>query len=461
MALVSNVGLGSGLDISNLVKQLVDAERAAPSAALNRREARTKAQISAVGQVTSAFSSLKSAVDRLRTGSAFEARKVESRDTERLTASVRAGQTPALGSYQIEIESLASAQKLQSDPLAVPTAATELGTGTLRYSVNGASFDVVVTEANNDIYALASSINAAAGGKVQAAVVRGDDGFRLSLTSGSLGSAGEISVVQTAGGTSLAAFTFDADTPLPGSMSETTAASDAVFYVDGAKRTASTNVVADAVNGIELTLKKAEVGQNFQLVVSEDRSGAQAAVQGFVTAYNGALGALKTVSAYNPEQNTAAALNGDAFVRSAMTQLRSFIGDAFRAATQEGINLGIDTQIDGSLVLDAGKFNTALNANPDAVKRLYSGDNAVLTRGFSGYLTSLIGEEGTLVLRKEGLDGQLKTVTRDREKLDRRMVAAEDRYRKQFVALDGLLGRLNNTSQYLSQQLAGLANSGG
>ena len=461
MALVSNVGLGSGLDISSLVKQLVDAERAAPSAALNRREARTKAQISAVGQVTSAFSSLKTAVDRLRSGSAFEARKVESRDTERLTASVRAGQTPALGTYQFEIESLASAQKLQSNPLAVPTAATELGTGTLRYTVNGASFDVVVTAANNDIYALASSINTAAAGKVQAAVVRGDDGFRLSLTSGSLGTAGAISVTQTAGGSSLAAFTFAAGPPLPGAMSETTAASNAVFYVDGVKRTASSNVVTDAVNGIELTLRKAEVGQTFQLLVSEDRSGAQAAVQGFITAYNGALGALKTVSAYNPEQNTAAALNGDAFVRSATAQLRSVIGDAFRAAAQEGVNLGIDTQIDGSLVLDAVKFNAALNANPDAVKRLYSGDDAVLTSNLSGYLDSLIGEEGTLILRKQGLDGQLTAVTRDREKLDRRMVAAEERFRKQFVALDGLLGRLNNTSQYLSQQLAGLANAGG
>jgi flagellar hook-associated protein 2 len=455
MALITNVGLGSGLDISNLVKQLVDAERAAPSAALNRREARTKAQISAIGQLNSAFSTLKTAVDKLKAGTPFEARRVESRDTERLAASIRAGQTPALGSYQMEIESLASAQKLQSDPLAVPAADTVLGTGTLRFAVNGSQFDVVVSDSNNDIYALASSINTAAAGKVQAAVVRGDTGFRLSLTSGSLGEAGEITVTQTAGGASLAAFT-------SAELDETTAATDAVFFIDGTRRTASSNVISDAINGLELNLKKAEVGQSFQLVVSEDRSGAQKAVQDFVNAYNGAIGALKTVSAYNPEQNTAAALNGDAFVRSASAQLRSFIGDAFRAAASEGVELGIDTQVDGSLVLDAAKFNAALAADPDAVKALYSGEGGVVPNRFAGYLETLLGEEGTLVLRKEGLDGQLKVVTRDREALDRRMLAFEERYRKQFVALDGLLGRLNNTSQYLSQQLAGLAaNSGG
>ena len=64
MALVSTVGLGSGLDITSLVRQLVDAERAAPSAALNRREARTKSEISALGQVSSAFSQLQTALNR-------------------------------------------------------------------------------------------------------------------------------------------------------------------------------------------------------------------------------------------------------------------------------------------------------------------------------------------------------------------------------------------------------------
>ena len=454
MALITNVGLGSGLDISNLVKQLVDAERAGPAAVLNRREARAKAQISAVGQLSSAFSTLKSAVDRLRSGSAFDARKVDSGNTERLGATLRAGQTPALGNFQIEIESLAVAQKLQSDPLAVPAADTALGTGTLQFSVNGASFDVVVSESNNDIYALASSINSAAGGKVQAAVVRGDDGFRLSFTSGTLGSDGEIAVTQTVGGASLAAFT-------SAGLAETTAATDAVFYVDGVKRTASSNTITDAINGIELSLKQAEVGESITLTISEDRSGAQAAVQGLVNAYNGAIGALKTVSAYNPEQNTAAALNGDAFVRGASAQLRNVIGEALGAAAAAGVDLGIDTQVDGSLVFDAAAFNASLAANPDAIKTLYSGDTPALTRGLGSFLDASIGESGLLVQRRSNLDQNLQRVSRDREALDRRLVAFEERYRKQFVALDGLLGRLNNTSQYLAQQLGALANSGG
>lgn len=459
MALITNVGLGSGLDISSLVKQLVDAERAGPSQSLNRRGARTKAQISAIGQVTSSLSALRGAVDKLRAGTPFEARKIESANTERLTATLRPGQTPALGSYQIEVESLATAQKLQSNPTAVTEASTALGTGTLAFSVGSSSFEVVVSEANNDIYALAASINQAAAGKLQAAVVRGDDGFSLSLTSGRLGSDGEITITQSAGGSSLAAFTFDAEAPAPGAMSEAVAAGDAVFFVDGVRRTASSNVVSDAINGLELTLRKAEAGQTFTLTVSEDRSGAQKAVQDFVNAYNTALGTLRQVSAYNPDNNTAQALNGDAFVRSASNQLRNFIGDAFRAAAAEGVNLGIDTTVDGSLEFNAATFNASLAANPNALKALYSGEQAVVTGGLRGYLDSVIGADGVLSQRSTALQRALDGVTRDREVLDRRMLAVEERYRRQFIALDGLIAQLNSTSQYLAQQLSGLANS--
>ncbi|MBD8524746.1 flagellar filament capping protein FliD [Pseudomarimonas arenosa] len=460
MGLISNVGLGSGLDISSLVQQLVDSERAGPSAALNRREARTKAQISAVAQVKSAFSQLQTAVNKLRDGAAFDARKVSSSDSDRLSASIKVGSTPALGRYTIEVESLASAQKLQSDPAAISSATDALPTGTLSFTLDGSQFDVVIA-ADTDIYEAAQAINQAAGGKLQASVIRGDDGFSLSLTSGVTGSAGEITISQTAGGSSLQAFTFDPNSPQAGAMDETAPASDAVLYVDGVKRTASSNSLSDVISGLDLTLKKAELGHSFTLTVAEDTSGARAAVEGFVNAYNTALKVLAQVSAYDENNNTAQALNGDAFVRNATAQLRNVLSDAFRAAASEGVKLGIDTGVDGSLSFKSADFLQGLEASPNAYRRLFAGEEAALTRGLSSYLDSVLGNNGTLIQRSESLDRALKNVTADRSALDRRLVGIEERYRKQFVALDGLLAKLNNTSQYLAQQLAGLGGSQG
>lgn len=459
MGVVSNVGLGSGLDITSLVTQLVDAERGPAQAALNRREAKTKAQISAVGQVKSAFAQLQTAMAKLKTGAAFEGRSVTSADTDKFSARITAGQKPAISSYQVEIESLAQSQKLSSAPTAAAEASTELGTGTLKFTVGDATFDVVVTDDNNHIYGLASAINAAGASKgVQASVVRGDAGYSLSLSATRSGEDGAIEVAQTAGGTSLTAFTFDADTPITGGMTEATEAKDAVFFVDGIRRTSSSNVVTDAINGVELTLKEAETGVSTRLTVGEDSSGASAAVQGFVTAYNGVLSTLAAVSAYDPNAKTAQALNGDAFVRAAGAQLRGFIGGAIAAAASSGVNLGFDTEVDGKLKFEAAEFSNALAANPIAIKSLFSGEDAVLTRDLNVYVNGLLdADDGQLTQRSSSLDSTLKLVTSDRDKLERRLVGIEERYRKQFIALDSLLGKLNSTSQYLGQQLAGLS----
>ena len=459
MGLVSNVGLGSGIDISTLVKQLVDSERAGPSAALNRREARTKAQISALGQVRSAFDQLRTAVTKLRNGTAFDGRSVGT-DNERMSASIKTAATPAFGNYQIEITSLATAQKLQSQPSAVAAADTPLSAGTLSLSAGGKTTTVEVAEGDT-IYQLASAINAAAGGTVQAAVIRGDDGYSLSLTAGKTGSDGRISVAQTAGDDTLAAFTYDPDAPDPSGLQETTAAADAEFFVDGVRRTSSSNNVGDAIEGLDLVLKQAEVGKTFQLKVSGDTSGARQAVEGFVSTYNTALDVLAKVSSADLDAKTAEALNGDAFVRSATAQLRQFVGDAIGAAAKAGIKPGIDTQINGKLTFKSVDFQATLQSNPDALKSLFAGENAVLTRDLSPYLDGLIGKDGVLIRRTSNLNDALKRVEQDRSALDRRMFSIEERYRKQFIALDGLLGQLNQTSQYLGQQLASLPKPGG
>ncbi|MBD8524750.1 flagellar filament capping protein FliD [Pseudomarimonas arenosa] len=457
MALISNIGLGSGLDITSLVNQLVAAERAGPDLILNRREARANAQISAIGKVKSAFASLQTAVDKLRTGNVFEARKASSDATDRIGVSISAGQSPALGSFDLEVESLAAAQKLQSDPTLVTDGEAALATGTLSFSVDGDSFDVVVG-ADTTIYDLASSINQSSGGKVQAAVVNGDDGFSLSLTSGITGSAGEISISQTVG-TGLEAFTFDPNSPQPGTLSESTPASDAVFYIDGVKRTSSSNSINDAISGLDLTLKQAELGVTVKLTVSEDSSSASGAVQGFVTAYNNVLKTLDDVSAYDPEANTAQALNGDIFVRSARSQLRSYIGGALNAANEAGVNLAINTQVDGTLTFNATTFSQNLAANPSAVKSLYSGEDAALTQNLSSYLGDVLANDGVLTQRNDALTRSLDLVAKDRETLERRLESIEERYRKQFIALDSLVAQLNSTSQFLAQQLQGLASS--
>lgn len=446
MGIVSNVGLGSGLNINDMVTQLVASERAGPSLIINRKESRAKAQISALGTLSSAFAQLQTALNGLKSATLFSNRTLTSSDSTRLT--VRAtGTTPAaLGSTNIEVETLATAQKLHS--VAVADANAPIGTGTLSITADGRTFEVTVDSSNDSLRGLASAINTAAAGKgVQASIVHGDAGYSLVLSAVKTGTAGSVSVSQV-GGSNLAAYTSAELTEV--------AATDAVFYIDDVKRTSSSNIVSDAIDGLELTLVKAEVGQKVSVNVVQDSSAARRAVEAFVSAYNGVVGAIATTTAYDPETRVGAALNGDSMIRGASQQLRTQMGAALTELAKSGIDLGLDTQLDGKLKFDIAKFNAAYAADPGAVQALFAKESGAIFSRLNPAVERLAAAGGSLARRTDQLKAIVTQTTEQREALDRRMSVIEERYRARFIALDSLLGKLNNTSSYLSQQLSNL-----
>ncbi len=69
-------GIGSGLNISDIVNQLVAADRKPADNALNLQQSKAKMQLSSIGTVTSAFDKLKTALTALKATTAFDTRTV-------------------------------------------------------------------------------------------------------------------------------------------------------------------------------------------------------------------------------------------------------------------------------------------------------------------------------------------------------------------------------------------------
>ena len=121
-------GIGSGLDISTMVSQLVAADRAPQDARLNKLEASAKFKLSALGNISSAFSTLKGRLDALQKAESLGARKVETIATggsadsasPAITATV-GGNTPA-GRYEVQVHALATAHKLVGAGIPADTA---------------------------------------------------------------------------------------------------------------------------------------------------------------------------------------------------------------------------------------------------------------------------------------------------------------------------------------------------
>ena len=77
-----------------------------------------------------------------------------------------------------------------------------------------------------------------------------------------------------------------------------------------------------------------------------------------------------------------------------------------------------------------------------------------------GTITNILGANGALDSRTSNLNRDLERFEEDRVQLERRIESYQQRLIDQFSAADSLVGQFNQTQDYLTQQLAGLAPGG-
>lgn len=94
-----------------------------------------------------------------------------------------------------------------------------------------------------------------------------------------------------------------------------------------------------------------------------------------------------------------------------------------------------------------------VQAGTDAVLRFSQGYAARLDQ----LATRFLATGGPINARSDGIAASIKDLEKQRAAVERRMVAVEAQLRSQFTALDGLIGRLSSTSNFLTQQLAQLS----
>ncbi|QWL04813.1 flagellar cap protein FliD N-terminal domain-containing protein, partial [Shewanella indica] len=109
MALTAT-GLGSGLNITEIVKVLVDAEKVPKEAIFNKTEARLDAKVSAMGTLKSELSKFQDALKKLQDGGALNQRTVTLGNEDFFTATADKNSLP--GSYNIKVEALAQQHKV-------------------------------------------------------------------------------------------------------------------------------------------------------------------------------------------------------------------------------------------------------------------------------------------------------------------------------------------------------------
>jgi flagellar hook-associated protein 2 len=453
MAISASLGVGSGIDINGLVKQLVKADGQPAFNALDRQESSTKSRLSALGKLKSALSDFQSAVQKLNNGSTFKTQQASSSNETLATAT--AGVGAVSGRYSLEVIQLAKAQKsISAAGLADLNA--PVGEGSLNFTVGSSeSFSVTIDSTNNTLAGLRDAINSAADNKgVTASIINVDaaDGSTVSklvLSAQKPGTANNFTV--SGDGASLLQ-----------SAEQLTAGSDAIIKVDGQTATRSTNSISDVIPGVTLDLKSVPsvttppVATAFDVNVTLDTKSITEASNGFVEAYNKLQSVMKELGKYDPATKAAGALVGDSTLRSIQSQIRQASASPVTSAGSGANSLamiGINIDRTGVMSLDSTKFNGVMNTNLSALSKVFSSTEGVAAR-LNKSLTQNLQAGGILDGQTTSLNDRMKTIGDNRDKVQLRLDNLEKSLSKQFTAMDTVVGKFKSTGTYLSQQFA-------
>lgn len=384
---ISSAGIGSGLDVSGIVSQLMALERR-PLTAIDSKEAKFQAQLTAYGSFKGALSSFQSAVAALASTSKFSSVKTSVADSTVATATAASA---AEGSYSLEVQTLAQAHKLKSTVFAATS--TSIGSGTLTISFgtySGDTFtlnpdkagkDITIAAGQNSLAGIRDAINAANAG-VTAGIINDGSGYRLTLSSKDTGVANALRVTVVdddathTDASGLSQLAYDGRVPSGVTrLTQSVAAQNATALIDGIAVSKSSNTLTDVIEGVTLTLLKANTPSATTVTVTRDTATVQASVQAFVKAYNDLNKTVSDLSKYDAVNKKASTLTGEATVRTVQSQLRGAFNTALSTAgggLTTLAEIGITFQVDGTLKLDSTKLTAVLADSTKDISTLFA-----------------------------------------------------------------------------------------
>ena len=462
--MVRATGLGSGLDVEGLVTQLIAAEANPQTVRLNRNETAFQAKISAYGALRGALTEFQNALSGLKDLTSLSARKVVMSDDTHFAATASEDSVP--GVYEVEVVSLAEPHRLMSSGVATP--ATTVGTGTLTITSGAESFAVTVGATNQTLEGIRDAINAATDNdSVDATIITVDNGTggqesRLILSARETGTANAIQVAVTGDadanntdnlGLSRLSYTTGAL-----NLTQQQPAVDAVIEIYGQTVTRSSNSIEDAITGVTLDLKEAEVGATTTVTISLDTGKLKDSINGFVKSYNTLTANLRNLSKYDSATGSKGALLGDSTLRAVDSRLRRMIGEAadVDGAFKTLASIGVKVDDTGVLSVEADDLDAALASDFADVATLFVAEDTGLGARLSGMHEGYTQGKGIIQARVDGRQAGLKDVAEQRVALERRIEGLETRFRAQFNAMDQIVAQLSSTSSFLTGQLASL-----
>jgi flagellar hook-associated protein 2 len=351
----------SATQITSLIQQASTAFQA-PANALQAQEQPLQTQISALGKVQGALSSLQSAIAGLADVQTLAQRTVTTSPSGVVTAT--ATNAAAAGNYSLANIRPAQAETLISSGF--PSTSAALGSGSIAIKIgSGSATTVTVGSGQSSLSGIADAIDQANLG-VAATVLYDGTSYHLVLTGGATGTANAFAVTGTGGLTGLS-YNVGAS-----GLTQTQAAANAQFSLNGVAITSGSNTVKGVVPGLTLTLA---ASGSASVQVTQSVTALDQAANGLVTALNSVLGTINQYSSYSPVSG-AGPLLGDIGLQVLRSSLLNAITTPNGATGSQNTaynslsSIGFSITSSGTVTFDDATFQNAAQGNYAAVSAL-------------------------------------------------------------------------------------------
>lgn len=455
MANITNLGVGSGLQLESILEAYINAEAIPQEIRLQEKEERLSLELSGVGSFKSSLASFNDVLEKLTDEDAFNKQVVSSTST---AIDVVSNGFASNGSFNIDVSQLATGTRLNSQTY---TDSDTISAGVLTFNNGTDTFDVTI-EDGDDLSIIRDKINQQSENfGVTANLINDGSGSFLVFDSQITGQDNALSV------TSSGALDGSLD-GLSVNNTITRAAEDAIITIDatdlsaGTTVTSSTNEFKNIIEDITITTKSlTTVDTPATINITQDTEHGSDLIDEFISGYNALATELTGLGA--PKQGR---LAFDPNVRQIKQQLADIAIQAVNGLTGSLTSLndiGLEVNRDGLLekstyssdTIDSGqvRLDNALENNLEELGEVFASSNGIATR-MADIIDSYIATDGVLTQRETSLNERVSGIADEYETLQTRLRTYEETLRNQFSFLDTTVSQYNATAEWLTANLA-------
>ncbi|MCJ8321026.1 MAG: flagellar filament capping protein FliD [Colwellia sp.] len=449
MAIVTSLGIGSGIDLESLVEAYVNAEAIPQEIRLQEKEDRLSLELSGVGSFKSSLSSFNDILKRLTDADAFNKQVVTSSSD---AIDVKSNGFASNGDFEITVEQLAKGSRYNTDT--VTDSSSTVGNGTVTFSSGSETFDVVI-EASDTLSQIRDKINEQSENfGVTANIINGENGSFLVIDSQITGEDNELSI-------SVSDASLDKLSSSNPSVTRVQDAQDASITIGTTVVTSETNEFKNTIEDLTITVKeKTIVGSPTLISVAQDTENGSSLIDDFIAGYNGLMEDLTGLAA--PKQGR---LAFDPNVRQMKQQMANIVLQTISTAVGGIENLhdiGLELNRDGKLQISTftsdnipsgqNRLDDALSNNLSNVGELFASSGGIATQ-MSELIDNYIASDGVLTQRVKTLTERVSDIDDEWSTLEERLRSLEERLRNQFTYLDTTVSQYNATSEWLTSSL--------